>query len=88
MIEAFIEDETVAAAVANGWFARKLKWIGRDGAPDHFFAKEGRIVLVEFKRPGERPQPHQAREHRKLRQQGVETLVIDNLEEGLAFARA
>lgn len=88
MLESYIERETCRAAEANGWIIRKLQWVGRRAAPDRFFAKDGRVVLVEFKRPGEKPRPDQVREIRKLRDAGVEVRVIDNLEDGHAFARS
>ena len=49
MAEYYIEDNVVAAAEADGWFSRKLQWVGRDGAPDRLFVKLGRVVFIEFK---------------------------------------
>lgn len=78
MIEAPIESYVMDKAEKAGWLVRKLKWIGIDGAPDKFFAKEGRIVLIEFKRPGGKPKKRQAEEHTALRDAGVEVYVADN----------
>lgn len=73
-IEKYVEDEAQKA----GWLVRKLSWVGRRAAPDRFFAKDGRIVLIEFKRPGKKAEGLQAKEHRLLRAAGVETHVCDS----------
>ena len=78
-LESYVERKGVAEAEADGWIARKLAWINRRGAPDRFFAKGGRIVLVEFKRPGGVVELHQQREHARLRGAGVEVHVVDTV---------
>ena len=78
MIESPIEDWVCSKAEAAGWLVRKLAWLGRRNAPARFFAKEGRVVLVEFKRPGGEPRPGQAKEARALRAAGVEVHAVDN----------
>lgn len=79
MIESPIEDWACEQAEAAGWLVRKLQWTGRRGAPDRFFAKGGRVVLIEFKRPGGKPRPgRQKNEIDALRASGVEVHVADN----------
>jgi len=51
MIEANVEGPVCQWAKDAGWFVRKLQWVGRVGAPDRLFAKDGRVVFIEFKRP-------------------------------------
>lgn len=87
LIEANVEGPVCDFAEKNGWIVRKLAWVGRRGGPDRFFAKEGRVVLVEFKRPGGEPEPLQAREHRRLRKAGVDVRVVDSVEAGRAIFR-
>lgn len=84
-IEAVIETMVVERAKQLGWVAKKLKWIGSRDAPDHFFAKGGRVVLVEFKAPGEEPRETQAREIQLLRSAGVEVHLISSTREGYAL---
>lgn len=64
---------------------RKLRWLGRNGAPDEFlFAPRSlapRAAFVEVKREGEQPEPHQAREHKRLRDAGFDVWVVDSLED-------
>lgn len=77
MIELAIEDYVVEEAEKAGWFCRKLKWIGRRNAADRFFAKDSRIVIIEFKAPGEKPRPGQESEIKKMKAAGIEVHVCD-----------
>lgn len=83
MIESPIEEWVCDEAEAAGWLVRKLRWTGRRNGPDRFFAKDGRIVLIEFKRPGKGPRPGQEREIAALLNAGVEVHVVDNPIAGL-----
>ena len=84
-LESYIEKKVCAHATKTGWLVRKLEWVGRHGAPDRFFAKGGRIVLIEFKRRGKKPTEHQSKEIDRLREVGVEVHVADNIEDGIAI---
>lgn len=83
--EDVIECTVVNKAEATGWIVRKVKWgqQGRRAAMDRLFLKEGRHVWIEFKAPGQVPDPLQAREHRRFRAAGAEVYVIDNVRDGL-----
>ena len=85
MIEHDVEMTVVLRAEGRGWFVRKLKWVGRKNAPDRFFARRGRVVLIEFKRPGVPARITQGKEHEKLLAAGVEVHVVDNIEQGDAI---
>lgn len=69
-------------AKAAGFEHRKLRWIGRAGAPDELlFWPEGPPLiecLVEVKRFGEAPEPHQAREIARLVRAGWRVEVVDS----------
>lgn len=80
MLEAPIEQECVDLAEADGWWVRKVGYIGRRGAPDRWLAKAGELLIVEFKRPGKKPDPHQVREHRRMREAGLVVVSIDSVE--------
>lgn len=88
MLEAEIEDPVVKAAKTNGFKVRKVQWIGGRKAPDRLFLKPGRGFFVEFKAPGQSPQPGQAREIERMRAAGFEVHVVDDLEEGLRLVQA
>ena len=94
MRERDIEDYLVKRVNAMGGEVRKVKWIGRRGAPDRLVMMPAFTVLqdvegvaqnlttiwVELKAPGEKPKPHQAREHERMRAMGQRVEVIDSLE--------
>lgn len=69
-------------ATRRGWMARKMRYVGRRSCPDRWFFRRGRVIAVEFKRPGEQPNPSQRREIKRLRDAGIEVYVIDNIEAG------
>ena len=80
MRESDIEDYLVRRAKAFGGEVRKVKWIGHRGAPDRVVFLPGtRLYWVELKRPGGTAEPHQAREHARMRGMGQTVLVIDSL---------
>jgi hypothetical protein len=93
MRESKIEAHLVDEVAARGGEVRKVKWIGRRGAPDRVVMfpgggirglsqerQEAATVWVELKAPGKKPDPHQAREHERMRRMGQTVLVIDSIE--------
>lgn len=83
MAEYFVEDNVVAAAEAAGWLTRKLQWVGRTGAPDRFFLKKGRIVLIEFKEKDKEAVGQQLLECKRLKKYGAEIHInVDTIAEG------
>lgn len=89
MLEAEIENHLRKQCKALNLLLRKVKWIGRRGAPDDVLIGLGNVVFLELKKKGEKPKPHQQREINRMRLHGawVETLdsieAIDNLLEKL-----
>lgn len=81
MRESDIEDYLVRRVQANGGEIRKVKWIGRNGAPDRRVMLPGRCVWVELKASGKKPEPHQLREHKRMRDMGEDVRVIDSFKE-------
>lgn len=59
---------------------RKVKWLGRHGAPDRIVMLPGRTIWVELKAPGEKARPHQVREHERMRRMGQHVVVVDSFE--------
>lgn len=82
MLESYIERRVCDYAKRLGWLVRKLQWIGRHGAPDRLFIKAGRIVFIEFKAPRKKPTKNQEQEIARLRAEGCEVYVVDDIEEG------
>lgn len=63
-----------------GGVVRKLKWIGHRGAPDRMVILLGQVWFVELKATGKKAEPHQLREHARLRQAGAAVMVLDSIE--------
>lgn len=60
----------------HGGEYRRVQWIGRRGAPDDIVFLRG-AHFVECKAPGKEPEPHQEREHNRMRAQGIAVTVLD-----------
>jgi hypothetical protein len=90
--EAKIEAYLVKQVKALGGEVRKVKWVGRRGAPDRLVMMPEKLcgcgitsvapatIWVELKAPGEVPEPHQEREHDRMRAMGQRVGVIDSME--------
>lgn len=86
-IERYLKKEVEEA----GGKIRKLKWIGKNGAPDRIMWWPGatdipeigahpRMAFVELKAPGKKPTKVQEEEIAKLREDGFTVLVVDSEE--------
>lgn len=62
-----------------GGEVRKVKWLGRRGAPDRVVFLNG-TYWVELKAPGEKPRPEQLREHGRMGTHGAWVYVLDSFE--------
>lgn len=66
----------------RGGTLRKCQWVQRRGAPDLLVWVPGaRPFWAELKAEGEEPEPHQAREHKRMREEGHLVFVIHNMRE-------
>jgi hypothetical protein len=80
MKEREIEKYLVRRVKALGGEVRKVGWIGRNGAPDRVVMLPDLCVWIELKATGKVAEPHQAREHDRMRKFGLRVEVIDSLE--------
>jgi hypothetical protein len=91
MRESEIEKYLVKRVKELGGEVRKVKWIGRAGAPDRLVmfpvTKQkfidgmwGTCLWVELKATGKVAEPHQLREHARMRAVGQRVVVIDSIE--------
>lgn len=93
--ESDIEKRLVQRVKGLGGEVRKLRWIGRNGAPDRivmlpwvnqhngvddYYDTPARTIWVELKAPGAKPEPHQLREHARMRKMGQRVEVVDSYE--------
>lgn len=74
-MESLVEKTVCNRAEKQGWYVRKVQWVGRRGAPDRLFIKDGRHVWIEFKDYGKDARANQESEHEKLRKAGAEVYV-------------
>lgn len=81
MKESDIEQRHREDAEADGWFVDKIMRTSRNSFPDRFYAKAGRVVLIEWKKPGKPLSAQQRLRHTQLRDAGVEVHVIDNVKD-------
>ncbi len=90
MRERDIEAHLVRRVKELGGEVRKVKWIGRRGAPDRLVMLPkpagktswplSQAIFVELKAPGKKAEPHQLREHKRMQGRGQRVVVIDSIE--------
>lgn len=78
-----IEKYLVAEVRRLGGEVRKIKWVGRGGAPDRLVMLPGTMrhsttLWVEVKSPGIGPEQHQHREHSRMRKMGQRVEIVDS----------
>ncbi len=78
MTEKSIETYGKKVAESLGAWVIKLAMLGGRGWPDHTIFLQGRVVFIEYKRPGGKFQPGQKAIHRKLARYGFEVHVVDS----------
>lgn len=81
MREKFIEAYLVKRVKEMGGMCNKVQWITRRGAPDRLVMLPDRDAFwVELKAPGVKPEPHQSREHDRMRNLNCRVEVVDSFE--------
>lgn len=83
MLEKDVERAVCEYARSRGHLAYKFTSPQRSAVPDRLMIAPGGLVyMIEFKAPGKKPTPAQQREHDRLRAQGVNVYVIDDVVTG------
>ena len=79
--ESKLEAYLVKRVKELGGETRKVKWIGRRGAPDRLAWIPGWLwpKLAELKSPGKPLEDHQKREHKRLKKMGVKCCKLDSV---------
>lgn len=80
MLEKNVEDYLVDQVKLAGGEVRKLRWIGRVGAPDRLVMLNG-AHFVEVKRPGKMLEAHQEREHERMDERGCSVWCVTTFEQ-------
>ena len=78
-----VQNPVVKHARATGWLAWKMKIEGRNGCPDYWFFKGGRVIVMEFKSPSGRLSAQQSLRIKELRAHGIEAHVISDPARGI-----
>lgn len=82
MLEREIETPVSDYAEALGCISIKLNGAHNRGKPDRAFFHHNTALIIEFKAPGEKPTPLQAKWLAKFAAQGFTVLCIDNIGKG------
>lgn len=59
-----------------GWLVHKMQFIGKRGCPDRWHFRGGQVVIIEYKKRGEKPDGVQVKRHNELRQAGFKVHVV------------
>lgn len=82
MREKVIEQKLVSEVKRRGGICPKWVSPGYDGMPDRIVLLPNRhFGFVEVKAPGEKPRPLQLARHKRLRELGYPTHVLDGVEQ-------
>lgn len=83
VLERTIEASVVKYAKDRGVEVVKLNGMGKQGLPDRMFlGPKGRVLFIEFKRPGKEPTELQAHIHAKWDKLGHRVYVVDDSLQG------
>ena len=78
-LEKKLEKRCTDVAKANGWWSRKFSSPSNRGVPDRIFLKEGIVVFVEFKAPGNAPPVLQRHEMDLINENGGRAVWCDHI---------
>lgn len=74
--ESAIQAAIIGRYERNGYSVVKIGLCNKQGFPDLMALKEGKVLFIEVKRPGQKPRPLQEYRHKELREQGFEVLIL------------
>jgi hypothetical protein len=81
-LESDVEAKVVKYAKSRGCLERKMNGPGYRGWPDRLFGYNGKIIWVEFKRPGKEPTNLQDYVHDRLERHGFDVKWVDSVADG------
>lgn len=88
MLEKAIESRVVAWAKKKGFLAVKVKF-NDNGYPDRLFiSRKGHTIFIEFKVPGEIPEPLQEYRITELQTRGIPAYWTDNYDDAILILSA
>ena len=75
-----LEKRCCDVAKANGWYTRKFSSPSNRGVPDRIFIKDGDVVFMEFKAPGNEPTELQSHELKQICDHGGNGCWCDSVD--------
>jgi len=82
MRESKIENEVCKHAKKLGWKCYKFSSPGNKAVPDRIFLRNNKIIFIEFKATGKKPTNLQQKIIKRIKNEGFEVFVVDNIEFG------
>lgn len=79
-----VQSPAVKWARAQGWLCIRL---GKDGWPDYLFIRAGRVVFIEFKRPGGERKRRQEKKRADLIREGQESYFCETADQAIRILR-
>lgn len=83
-----IEEKVVRLCRQMGLYCRKFSSPSNRGVPDRIIGKNGRILFLELKRPGNEPTALQLREINLIRNCGLRAVWVDNFRDAEIVIRS
>lgn len=80
-IEKKLEKRCTDLAKVHGWYSRKWASPSHRGVPDRLFIKDGDVLFIEFKAPGNKPTALQYDEIHQIRAHGGVAYWCDNVDD-------
>lgn len=78
--ESKVERDIVQYAERRGWLVYKFTAVNKRGVPDRVLMRNGSVIFIEVKRPGETASGQQLLRIADIEAKGVACYVFDNLE--------
>ncbi len=82
VLEKTIEKRVNEYAQTKGWLVYKFVSPNKRGLPDRIYLRNGIAMFIEFKQRGKKPSALQLKEIDKLRKEGFNVRVVDNVLDG------
>ena len=86
-LEREIQTKVTNEAILFNLVPIRINVTGRKGWPDYGYIYKGYICFIEFKRPGEKPEPLQLHVHGILNKAGTPVFVVDNEDYGITILK-
>ena len=75
-LESTIQTSIIERYERDGYSVVKIGLCNKQGFPVLMALKDGEVLFIEVKRPGQKPRPLQEYRHKELREQGFEVLIL------------